>query len=233
MDKAAGNATLNKRRPVPYLIGACLSYVCCFIMFGRVFVAGTCWRLDVAAFGALFLWLFLCPLHAVFQFLISFLVVRHWEAGKRHKFLVLNAPILALAALLLLVAENSRRTEPKTAFRHFVADPIPKSVQLLEFSRFQAIGEPMAIGLKFQIQPADMDALLRDKNCLLANTTTNSTELELFRIRLSSGFETGIKVDPDVFRFHYVINNDKRWNLLLNSNRTDAFFYYAKYPPSS
>jgi hypothetical protein len=220
----------NRRSFAPYLIGAFLCYACCFILFGRAFVAGTCWRFEIAAFGAFFMWLPLCPLHAVFQLLLSFLVARYWEAGRKHKVLVLNVPVLALTVLLLLFAEASRRTEPNLAFKYFVADPIPKSVRLLEFSRFQAIGEPMALGLKFQVQPADMDVVLHNKNCALASIPTNSVELELFRLRLSSGFDTGIKVDPDIIRFHFVINEDKRWHLLLNSNRSTAFFYYARSP---
>jgi hypothetical protein len=196
-------------------------------MFGRVFVAGNCWHFGVAAVGALFFCVIVLPCHAVFQFCLSLIVKRFWEKGRRRLWLVLNVPGLVLSIILLVGAESDRRNEPQLAFKVFMADPVPKSVRITQFGRSQSIGEPMVLGLEFQIDEADMQVILRNRSCVLADDPTNLVDLSFNKLLVSNW--SGVSIDREAFHFHYVSKEDGRWHLFLNRNRTEGNFYYTHY----
>jgi hypothetical protein len=196
-------------------------------MFGRVFAAGNCWHFGVAAVCAFFFCVIVLPCHAVFQFCLSLIIKNFWGEGMRHRWLVLNVPGLLLSIILLVAADSARRNEPQLAFKSFMADPVPKSVQITQFGRSQSIGEPMVLGLEFQIDEAEMQVILRNRSCVLADDPTNLVELRFNKLIMSNG--SGVRLDPEAFHFHYVSKEDGRWHLFLSRNRTVGNFYYTHY----
>jgi hypothetical protein len=214
----------------PYLIGALLGYVFCVAYFGRIFCAGVAWDLAVAAFGAIWVWPFFAAVHAAFQALLG-LVLRRLRSGRQdYDWLILNVPV----ALLIGFAGILARAEPVKAFKHFVANPIPRSVRIVQFSRSQAIGEPMQVGLAFTASERDLQGILASGGYSRPTAATKDVTQDLDPISvqlLSAQTVMGltIKLDP-AQRQHWVSTNDRDRHLVFVSNVPRACFFYAKSP---
>lgn len=205
-----GSAPPKKRNFKPYVIGAGLCYSFCLITYGRLFAAGESWSLGLAITGALFFWPFIAPIHAILQLLLSLILKLIWKANTRHAWIVLNIPII----LLIIVEAFHANNEARRAFKSLVANPIPASVQIVKFNRTQSIGEPMRLGIMFEIQKKDLQGILHIGG--YTPVTDNRAWMSMGRL-----------LDPKGGILHFVSTNDQRRNIFIQTNRPEVYFIYA------
>jgi hypothetical protein len=208
----------------PYLLGAALSYVFCLVTGGRVFVAGADWDFGVAALGALCFWPVFAFLYLALQIVLRFALRLTWKNGVRYDWLALNLP----AVFLILLAGAAALKEPKTAFRRLLANPIPNSVKIKQFARWQGIGEPMRLRLTFEVHQNELQNLLRAGGYTRTNDVTDENHPVLAWLRHQGELE--IEAGGDSPLQHYVSTNDSWRNLYCRTNRANAtaFFLYAR-----
>ena len=212
----------KKWKLLPYLIGAFLGYVLCIVTMGRRFTAGASWNLGVAAVGAIPFWPFLAVPHLGLQLLLGLVVRRFWNPSASREILILNVPIV----VLIVLAGISAWREPERVFRGAIADPIPESVRITQFGRWQGIGEPLSIGMAFQIAEKDLQTILLGGEYAPVIYTNNPDALYPESYWVRGG---GIKFDPEVPRQHYRSTKNENWHLLFRTNDPEVFFfYYAK-----
>jgi hypothetical protein len=213
----------KKRDLKPYLLGAALSYVFCLVYGGRKFVAGADWDFGVAAIGALCFWPVFAFLYLALQTVLRFALRLTWKQGVRYDWLALNLP----AVFLILLVGVAALKEPKAAFRHLLANPIPNSVEIKQFARWQGIGEPMRLRLTFEIQQNDLQNLLRSGG--YARTNDIADEDHPFAVWLRNHVGPGMKLGGSGPILHYISTNDLRRSLYFCTNRPDttAYFLYG------
>lgn len=206
----------KKRDFKPYLFGAALGYVFCVLYGGRMFVAGADWNLGVAALAALCFWPFFAFLHFAIQIVLRFALRLVWKTGVPYDWIALNLP----AVFLILLVGAAALKEPETAFQRLLANPIPHSVKIKQFARWQGIGEPMRLRLTFEIQQNDLQAILRAGGYVRTNDIANDDHPLKSRLpnQADSGVEPG-NIGPIL---QYVSTNDPRRSLCFFTNRADA-----------
>ena len=214
----------KKRDLKPYLVGAALSYVVCVFYAGRMFVAGADWDFGVVALGAFCFWPFFALLYLALQIVLRFTLRLVWKTGVRYDWIALNLP----AVFLILLAGVTALKEPKTAFQRLLANPIPHSVEIKQFARWQGIGEPMRVRLTFEVQQNDLQTILRTGGYTQTNDIADDDHPLTSWLRKQAGPGTEIESLGPIL--HYVSTNDPRRSLCFRTNRANATAYFLYGP---
>jgi len=123
--------------------------------------------------------------HALVQYAMLAALERFTRLGTRSRSWWVNLPVLALVGWGL--ASDLYRLQPKQVFQHFMQQPAPESLVVLDYSgRKRDPAEPGPVGIHFTASPADWNTITNGFAAWPVRWPTRPELVELNREKLKA-----------------------------------------------